>query len=113
MSKIVEEQIVVGRDSLDELNSEVDSYLKKGYQPKDPMLINPHTDDVRNHYRYIQTMVMYTSDPAPADLSSYVVELIRNSGLEQFIENITDDQWKTIWKAAQEMLDDEDITLTP
>lgn len=112
MGKIVEEQIVVGRDSLDELNSEVDTYLKKGYQPKDPVLINPHSDDTKHHYRYIQTMVMYTSDPSPDDLSSYVVEIIRNSGLEQFIEGITDEQWKKIWKAAQEILDDDDV-LTP
>lgn len=112
MGKIVEEQIIVGRDSLDELNTEVDTYLKKGYQPKDPMIINPHSDDMKTHYRYIQTMVMYTSDLSPDDLSSYIVELIRNSGLEQFIDGITDEQWKTIWKAAQDLLDDDD-TLTP
>lgn len=112
MGKIVEEQIIVGRDSLDELNSEVDTYLKKGYQPKDPMAIDTNVDGTKTHYRYIQTMVMYTSDPAPDDLSSYAVELIRNSGLEQFIENITDEQWKKIWKAAQELLDD-DPPMTP
>jgi hypothetical protein len=107
MGKIVEEQIVVGRDSLDDLNSEVNSYIKKGYQPKDPMVISPHSDDMKNHYRYMQTMVMYTSDPAPDDLSSYVVEFIRNSGLEQFIDGITDEQWKKIWATAQDLLDDD------
>lgn len=113
MGKVVQEQLVVGRDSLDDLNSEVNDYVRKGYQPKDPMLINPHADDMKNHYRYMQTMVMYTSDPAPDDLSSYAVELIRNSGLEQFIENITDDQWKRIWKAAHELLDEEDMPTGP
>ena len=109
MGKIVEEQIIIGRDSLDELNSEVDAYIKKGYQPKDPMIIDTNVDGTKTHYRYIQTLAMYTADPAPDDLSSYLVELSRNSGLEQFIENITDEQWKKIWKAAQDMLDEEDL----
>jgi len=110
MARLIEEQVVIGRDSLDDLNSEVNTYIQNGYQPKDPMLINPHSDDMKNHYRYMQTMVQYTSDLAPDDLGAWVVDWFRRSGAEAVLESITDDQWKEFWarvkKTWDEMEDD-------
>lgn len=113
MGKVVTEQIVIGRDGLDDLNREVNDYINNGYQPKDPMLVNSCTDG--NQYRYLQTMVTYESDAAPDDFGSWIVDLLRNSGAEMMIESITDEQWVEFWKKAAKVWDemDPDIPQVP
>ncbi len=114
--QLIIEQIVVGEDSLDDLNTKVNDYISNGYQPKDPMLEIRSTDG--SQYHYTQTMVKYIPDPQPDDLGSFIVKYIKLSGADAVLDQITDDQWKLFRKnlgeAIKEFMEEHDeITLNP
>ena len=114
--QIIIEQVVIGEDSLDDLNKKVNDYITQGYQPKDPMLEIQNTDG--NQYHYTQTMARYVPDPNPDDLGPFLVKYIKASGVDVLLDQVDDDTWKKLWKRLEEvfkelMEEQEGPTITP